>query len=160
MLSKTAEYALRAVVHLSRHGEDGLVRSADMAREIDVPANFLSKILHRLVRQGIVRSERGRNGGFALAVDPAELTLARVISGFESIAGVDTCILGRSECSDANPCGAHTRWAAVKAHILEFFETTTIADVADLPAPHESAGRAGPLSAPTRRPSNDPNPSV
>lgn len=129
MLSRTAEYALRAVVNLSRQSEDHLVRAADMARETGIPANFLSKILNQLVRQGIVRSERGRYGGFALAAPAADLTLARVVSAFVSIADVEGCILGRPECSEDNPCGAHHRWADVKDQIVEFFESTTIADV-------------------------------
>jgi Rrf2 family iron-sulfur cluster assembly transcriptional regulator len=137
LLSKTAEYALRATVFLARHREEGWARAADMARDTGVPANYLSKILHQLARQGIVRSERGRHGGFALAYEPGDLTLAHIISVFGSVSRTEGCILGRRQCSPDAPCGAHDSWMAVKIHVAQFFETTTVEDVsagaADLP---------------------------
>ena len=60
VLSKTSEYALRAVLHLARCGADRTVRASEMASALAVPANYLSKILHNLARAGILSSERGQ----------------------------------------------------------------------------------------------------
>lgn len=129
MISKTEEYALRAVVHLAECCQDGPCRAQDIAEKTDIPANYLSKILHQLGRHGIVDSERGRYGGFRLSRDPRELSLAQVIEPFGSIDERGRCLLGRGECSDANPCGAHERWKAVRAQTIAFFAGTTVADV-------------------------------
>lgn len=129
MISKTEEYALRAAVHLAQHAEAGPCRAQDIAEESDIPANYLSKILHQLARAGIVVSERGRYGGFRLARPPSELSLADVIEPFGSLTERGRCLLGRLECSDANPCGAHEHWKRVKAATLAFFADTTLAEV-------------------------------
>ena len=129
MVSKTEEYALRAAVYLAlRHGV-GVVRAREMARSTGIPANYLSKILHQLARSGVVTSERGRTGGFRLARAPEELTLSDVLSPFEPQVQRSRCLLGRPECSDDHPCGAHARWKVVKEAALDFMEKTSLADV-------------------------------
>ena len=129
MISRTAEYALRAVVHIARHGGDAPCRSHEIARSTGIPANYLSKILHQLARAGVVTSERGRTGGFRLARDPRDIRLADVLEPVEGAPDRARCVLGRPECSDENPCGAHRRWVKVRAARHEFFSSTTIRDV-------------------------------
>jgi Rrf2 family protein len=135
MLSRTEEYALRAAVCLARHYGDGARRARDIARETGVPANYMSKILHQLARAGVVRSERGRTGGFALSGPPEEFVLSTVVGPFEPQIERTRCLLGRPECSDEHPCGAHDRWKVIKKAALEFLEGTTLADVIDESAP-------------------------
>ena len=125
MLSRTEEYALRAAVCLARHYGDGARRARDIARETGVPANYMSKILHQLARAGVVRSERGRTGGFRLAGPPEEFLLSTVVGPFEPQIERTRCLLGRPECSDEYPCGAHERWKVIKEAALEFLEGTS-----------------------------------
>ena len=73
MLSQTAEYALRAVLYVAEHGDDRLVQVSEMARVLRIPRNYLSKIVHALVREGVLHSTRGKSGGFRLAVAPDRL---------------------------------------------------------------------------------------
>lgn len=134
MISKTAEYALRAALFLAGQPRGETVRAADIADGLRVPANYLSKILHTLGRAGIVHSERGRHGGFQLAHPPDELSLARVIEPFDEFNERSTCLLGRSRCSDGNPCAAHQQWKDVYEIVTGFFQETTLADLLDRPA--------------------------
>lgn len=129
MLSGTAEYALRAVVALARERGGEHTRATDLAETIAVPRNYLSKILHELTRAGILRSTRGKHGGFQLAIPPEELTLLRVVSLFDPMGERSKCLLGRPECSDTDPCPAHHRWKATAGQIAAFFRDTTVADV-------------------------------
>jgi Rrf2 family protein len=129
MLSRTEEYALRASVCLARRYGTGPARAKDIARDTGVPANYMSKILHQLARAGVVVSERGRAGGFRLAAPPGEFLLATVVSPFEPQVERTRCLLGRPECSDVNPCGAHERWKVIKEATLDFLNGTTLADV-------------------------------
>ena len=131
MVSRTEEYALRAAVCLARRYGDGSVRARDMASATGIPANYLSKILHQLGRSGVVVSERGRAGGFKLAAPPSTVFLASVVAPFEPQVERTRCLLGLPQCSDANPCGAHERWKAIKEATLEFLNDTTLADVID-----------------------------
>ena len=128
MLTQTAEYALRAVLYLAERPELGPVRVGDVADALDVPQNYLSKILHVLTRQGILSSLRGPHGGFQLARDPRKLRLFDVVRHFDELSSQRRCVLGRPQCSDENPCGAHDRWKPVATRITAFFRETTVAD--------------------------------
>jgi Rrf2 family protein len=129
-LSQTAEYALRAVVHLARQTADSPVQATDLAAATLVPEDYLRKVLHELVRSGVLRSTRGKHGGFRLAMPAARLTLLEVVSPFDRLTGRRTCLLGRPECSDADPCPLHHRWKAMSDELARFFGQTTIADIA------------------------------
>ena len=129
ILSQTAEYALRAVVHLARHTGPEPVQAAELAAATDVPENYLRKVLHELVRGGILRSSRGKRGGFRFAVPADRLTLLAVISCFDRLTERRRCLLGRAECSDADPCPLHHHWKAMAERLATFFGTTTVADV-------------------------------
>ena len=129
MLSRTQEYALRAAVFLGRSHESGSRRTSELAKRTSIPRNYLSKILHQMAREGLVVSERGRSGGVRLARSPDLVTLDEVIAPFRPATEPRSCVLGRPECSDEYPCGAHERWKGVAGRVNEFFQTTTIADV-------------------------------
>jgi Rrf2 family protein len=100
-----------------------------LAEAIDVPRNYLSKILHELTRSGILKSTRGKNGGFKLAVPPEELPLLRIVQLFDQMGERSRCLLGRPECSDVDPCPVHHRWKETAVQIAAFFRETTVADV-------------------------------
>ncbi|GMV10013.1 MAG TPA: Rrf2 family transcriptional regulator [Gemmatimonadaceae bacterium] len=127
-ISGTAQYAIRAVVHLALHGREEPLRVDAIAEALEVPRNYLSKTLHALARAGVLRSGRGPRGGFQLAEDPQALTLARVTAPFDDV-GTRRCLLGRTTCNWNNPCSVHPRWEAVSLALLEFFRTTTVADL-------------------------------
>jgi Rrf2 family protein len=130
ILSDTAEYALRAVLYVGRTATAGRpTQTEEISSALGLPRNYLSKILHALTRRGILRSARGPAGGFALAVDPRELPLVRVVELFDEVEPRRTCLLGRPECSDVNPCPAHSRWKAIGDQVRGFFWDTTVADL-------------------------------
>lgn len=129
MLSQTAEYALRAVLHLAQHGGERPVRVLEMAAELSIPRNYLSKILHQLARTGVLISLRGKAGGFQLAVPAEHLALSTVIQPFDRVEERRRCLLGRPQCSDRTACAAHTRWKEVADTVASFFRETTVADL-------------------------------
>ena len=134
MLTKTSQYALRAVVLIAEAG-DRRVPAQDVAAALDVPPNYLSKILYALARAAILDSERGPRGGYALARPAAAITLDQVVAPFEAIDLRGFCLLRRRRCSAGSPCSVHNRWKDVAEPMREFFAQTTIADVAERAAP-------------------------
>ena len=127
-LSDTAEYALKAAIHLARR-EDEWVRVDEIAEATKVPRNYLSKTLHVMAREGLLRSSRGPQGGFRLARPAAETTVLSVVGLFEDVGPGRRCVLGRPQCSDARPCAAHWRWKPVAEQIRDFFNGTTLAEL-------------------------------
>lgn len=131
ILSQTAVYALKATLYLAEQEYGEPVRVDDIAAALDVPRNYLSKILHVLARGDVLDSTRGPKGGFHLAKRPEEMTLEHVIEHFDDLVGGSPCLLGRSECSDANPCAAHTRWKSASVAVQTFFRETTVANLSN-----------------------------
>lgn len=128
MLSQTAQYALRAVLHIAEHGADRPVPVGDIAQALEVPRNYLSKTLHQLARAGVVASTFGPGGGFRLARPADALTLDAVVSPFDT-AAERHCLLGRARCLDSDPCPAHEHWKAISVQIHDFFARTTVAQL-------------------------------
>ena len=142
MLSQTTEYALAAAVHLAVKGGGGPVRVDDIAEELGVPRNYLSKILHALARVGVLNSTRGPGGGFELARDASEIRLSELVQPFEPALTRSNggCLLGRERCGDDDPCAAHSRWKDVRATIDTFFSDTTLGDLAQTRPAERSVG--------------------
>jgi Rrf2 family protein len=79
-LSVKSDYAVRAVLGLARHYQSGeSVRVDDLAEEQGIPSNYLVQILIELKSQQIVKSQRGKEGGYLLAKPPADITFGEVI---------------------------------------------------------------------------------
>ncbi|MGA2865549.1 MAG: Rrf2 family transcriptional regulator [Verrucomicrobiota bacterium] len=93
-----SDYAARAVLGLARHDVAGTaLRAEDLAAEQGVPANYLVQILIELKAQGIVRSLRGKEGGYLLARSPAQITLGDVLRAVHGTV-FDTPALSDQDC--------------------------------------------------------------
>lgn len=124
MLTQTATYAMRAMGYLASRNGDGPILSQTIADEMEIPKNFLSKIMHQLVRANLVRSIRGTNGGFELAKEPSSIKMKEVVSLFMNIATYKNCFLGRSKCDGT--CKIHKKWKPIVDKIEDMLENTTI----------------------------------
>lgn len=95
MISETAEYALRVMlwmVHADSPQTTGMI-----ANGTHIPEDYLRKVLQQLVRAGLVKSRRGRGGGFALEADPGTLSVLDVVERIDPIQTIKTCPLGLEE---------------------------------------------------------------
>lgn len=140
ILSQTAVYALKATLCLAEASPERRLRVDDVASRLGVPRNYLSKIMHALARGGVLTSSRGPGGGFALARPAGEVRLSEVVEPFGGASLESGCLLGRPQCSDANPCAAHERWKSVAKSVKSFMEDTSIADLAVSTRVHPSNG--------------------
>jgi Rrf2 family protein len=93
MISKTAEYALRAAVWLAK-SPDQPVAADPLAEVTKVPRRYLHKVLQDLVRAELVRSQSGPGGGYALATAPADITILDVINATAPLERIRHCPLG------------------------------------------------------------------
>jgi Rrf2 family protein len=79
MLSQKTRYAIRAMQDLADHYGAGPIQLADIAARQKIPAKFLTVILSELARSGLVESQRGRDGGYWLAIPPVDITYGDLI---------------------------------------------------------------------------------
>jgi Rrf2 family protein len=123
VLSKTAEYALRAAVCLAKSPDD--VKSADHLAEItQVPRRYLHKVVQDLVRGGLVQSQPGPGGGYSLALRPGEITILDVVNAVAPLERIRHCPLGLP--SHTRLCPLHKELDRVYAHAEEALGRVTL----------------------------------
>ncbi len=147
MISRTAEYALRAVVCLGTQRDQPLTTQTIAART-QVPAGYLSKVLQGLGRAGLVESQRGMGGGFSLARSLDEITILDVINAVDPIKRIERCPLGLVE-HGVQLCPLHKRLDDAIALTESLFEGTKIAEL--LEEPGRRARSTGPICPGHRR---------
>ena len=128
-VSAKADYAIRAMVELTAAG-DGPVKAERIAQAQEIPLKFLENIMADLRQVGLVRSQRGTEGGYWLARPPDEISLAQVI---RAVDGPLANVRGRrSEEVEYGGSAAALRdvWIAVRASLRNVLESVTLADVA------------------------------
>ncbi|CUS43864.1 MAG: Rrf2 family transcriptional regulator [Pseudomonadota bacterium] len=134
MLSQKTRYTIRALQHLAdRHGQ-GPVPLAEIVAKQNIPAKFLTVILSEMNREGLVASQRGRDGGYMLAVDPAQVRigdLVRMTHG--SLALVPCASRFRYERCDNCITEAECRLHHLMLHLRD--ETARILDAVTLAQP-------------------------
>jgi Rrf2 family protein len=138
------DYGVRALVDLAEHGGDGAVRSADVARRKAIPEPYLVQLLHTLRKGGLVRSQRGPQGGHSLAIDPADIRLSMVMECLEGAEAVVRCLEDAASCIHVSCCAQRDVWRAVQEAIYGILDSTSIADLVKRTAEIQ-AGRPAPL---------------
>ena len=88
IFTKRSDYGLRAAMELAAGYGGGPLSARQIARSGNLPEPFVRKLLQELARAGLATSERGRNGGYALAKPPAEVSVRATLEAFESLAPV------------------------------------------------------------------------
>ncbi|MFW5652574.1 MAG: Rrf2 family transcriptional regulator [Planctomycetota bacterium] len=134
MLSTASEYALRSMCCLARNGGDAM--TAEMiAGETDIGSEYLSKVLGQLARGGLVRSRRGRGGGFSLARSPEEISLLDIIDQVDPFPQFIESPASCDPCHHAEMCTLHAVLNdAIEAMRDRFAETSLqyVLDAVDL----------------------------
>jgi Rrf2 family protein len=125
-----ADYAVRAVVELASGSQDSPRKVDEVARAQGIPVSFLENILTQLRSAGLVRSQRGPEGGYWLAHPPEEVNLAQVIRAVEGpLVGVRG--LRPEEVSyEGSAESLQQVWLALRANLRKVLEHVTLADVA------------------------------
>jgi Rrf2 family protein len=134
-ISAKSDYAVRAAVELA--AGDGMVKGDTIAQAQDIPLRFLENILGDLRHAGIVRSQRGADGGYALARPADQVTVADIIRAVDGpLASVRGERPERVSYQGAAEPLAQV-WIAVRANLRAVVEHVTLADLAAgaLPAP-------------------------
>jgi Rrf2 family protein len=132
-----ADYAVRAVVELADSSQDAPRKVDDVAQAQHIPVSFLENILTQLRSAGLVRSQRGPEGGYWLARPADELNLAQVIRAVEGpLVGIrgqrpeEMEYVGSAE-------SLQQVWIALRTNLRKVLERVTVADVAEGRLPRE-----------------------
>jgi Rrf2 family protein len=134
-LSLRGEYALRALLVLGLHQGEEVVRIQTISVQQNIPKRFLEQILNDLKAAGIVQSKRGVSGGYRLAREPGEITLAMVIRHIEGALAPVSCVSERfyekCSCPDESRCAIRSAMKEIRDAVVAIAERTTIATLCE-----------------------------
>ena len=136
-VSMKVDYGVRALVDLAQNFGAGPVQTSEIAGRQGVPEPYLDQLLTTLRKVGFVRSRRGPNGGYVLAMEPKELNLGMVVSALEGPMIPIDCLDGSLECNLAGHCAQQDIWRKVEAVTQEFLFATKLVDLVDIQRQHE-----------------------
>jgi Rrf2 family protein len=128
--SRESEYGLKGLLFLAQQPHGSILPLIEISQASGLPRSFLAKIFQKFVQHGLVRSQRGRQRGYALAKPSKEISLKEVLEAVEGPDLFERCIFWNDRCSNANPCPLHGGWGMVKPHFIELMEQTTLDDLA------------------------------
>ncbi len=130
IVSKTFGYAVRAILLLAIEQEKSpTMQSEEIAQRLKAPKHFMAKILKRLAQEGLIQSNKGPNGGFALLKDTLKCRLLDLVHITDVNEPFDFCVLRWDECNSKKPCPMHFKVAAAKKEVHTLFHDTTIGDL-------------------------------
>lgn len=128
-VNQTAQYALRALMEMARSPHGATARARDLSRATGVPAAYLSKILRRLTRGGLLRARKGHGGGFVLARRLDRICLVDVLAAVGGALERDLCIFGLGRCDADDPCPLHDSWSGLNDAFHAWSRRTTLSDL-------------------------------
>lgn len=130
MFSRASEYALRAVTELARRGRGQYVLARQMAEILGVSVHYLSKVMQRLAKQGILKSQAGSCCGFALAREPEDVSPYDIVAALNDISPFETCVMGEGKCAGSGTCPMHTPWDLIRNQFVRSLQSMMLAEMA------------------------------
>jgi Rrf2 family protein len=147
MLSQKAKYAIKALLALARTPDGELLQASDIAQGQNIPRKFLDLIFFELRQHGLIHSTRGRDGGYALALPAADISIARIVRAVDgalaplpcaSVAFYRRC----EDCDDEKTCEVRRLMREVRDAASAILDNTSLAEAASLPARKKARRKA------------------
>lgn len=123
-VSKEIDYGLRAMIVISSSSE-GLHTSKEISQKFKIPYNFLSLILPKLVRAGLIYSVQGPKGGYRLARASSEINFLQIIEAINGPIDLINCNTP-GQCTLESFCGMLEVWGKLKSNMENYFRQVTL----------------------------------
>ena len=127
--TKAEEYGMLGVLYLAEKPTESVTPLSEISEAKEIPEKFLAKIFQSLSRAGIVRSHRGVRGGFALAKNPATVTIKEVLEAIQGPYHLMKCIEDESNCEKDGYCPLRELMTLAEHRLVEVFEGHTLLDL-------------------------------
>jgi Rrf2 family protein len=128
-LGKKADYGLMALRHLASQSPGAACSAREIARTYGMPTELVAKILQRLAKIGLVVSQHGTNGGYALAKGPSEINAFEVIRALDGPLFITSCVTDRSECPQMTRCTVREPLRKVNDAIVKALSEVTVSSL-------------------------------
>jgi len=126
-ITRQADYAVRAVLHLARVGNTERSATSTVAKEQKIPPSFLAKIISQLSVAGLLHTSRGARGGVRLAREPKDISLLEVIEAIDGPILLNECVRGTGVCSFEEHCPIRAVWCEAQDELVRRLKKTNFA---------------------------------
>ena len=128
-LSTRAKYAVRALLDLVLNSKDKPIFIKDIANRIGVSESYLENIFHKLQKAGILKSRKGKGGGFLLAKNPKNINVYEIIKISEGELLLSKCLSNKYSCDKEEFCITRELWGDASLLIKKYLSSVTIEDL-------------------------------
>lgn len=124
-ITRQADYAVRAVLYLSKLGSNQRAATSQIAEDQKIPSSFLAKIVSQLSVAGLLQTSRGARGGVSLAKTPEEISLLDVVEAIDGPIMLNECVSGNGSCVFGSTCPMKPVWCDAQADLVGRLKSTT-----------------------------------
>jgi len=118
-ITRQADYALRAIIFLSKLSADEKASTSVIAEEKKIPPSFLAKIISQLSIAGIIHTSRGARGGVSLARPPEDISVLDIIEAIDGPILLNECTVNPDNCPFGRDCELHEIWKSTREDLVE-----------------------------------------
>jgi Rrf2 family protein len=133
-ITRQADYAVRAVLHLARINRGQRAATSAVAQEQRIPPSFLAKIISQLSIAGLLHTSRGARGGVTLARDPKDITLLEVVEAIDGPIQLNECVGENGICSFEENCPIKVVWCDAQDELVARLRNTNFGQLIAQPA--------------------------
>jgi Rrf2 family protein len=129
VLRRNTDYALRMMVNLASHFNGEFTSARQLAEDGNFSYQLGCKILQRLHKANLVKSDMGPKGGFALSKEPSRITLMEIITALQGGIRLNRCLLGGRGCEFEPECEINTKLTCIQLYIDGYLGGITLQEI-------------------------------
>lgn len=128
-LTRAGEYAMRAMFHIASSDNVNAVNIPDISAEWDIPETFLRKLIPKLVKAGLILSQKGNGGGLRLAQQASEISALSVVEAIEGKIQINKCVINDSCCRYKPICAMSDLWTEAEYQLRDLLANKSLDDL-------------------------------
>lgn len=125
-LSTKGQYGVRAMFEIAKGYPDNPVSIKQISERQDVSEAYITQILNKLMKSGLLKSVKGPGGGYLLSRSPEQMTIAEILSELEGPLAITSCLSPDGACVRVERCVTHLLWKELGHQIESFLSTITL----------------------------------
>src|SRR5215211_8345996 len=123
-ITRQADYAVRAILHLAQMKEGDRTATSTVAKEQNIPRSFLAKIISQLSIAGLLHTSRGARGGVTLAREAKDITLLEVVEAIDGPIQLNECVGDKGACTFDMSCPIKPVWCDAQEELISRLKGT------------------------------------
>ena len=129
--TRKSECALLGIIYLVKHGDDHLCFVREIARELDLPQKLLAQVFYKLAQNGLLKSHRGRGGGYTIGRKADQITVKDVVQAVQGEPLIYKCAVKGDVCATYKKCSIQDVLAQVQEEAMESLDRVTLYDLTE-----------------------------